>query len=106
MTDASRDDIAAMRRQGDLRAYLRAQIAAGATRRDHKPQPATPRPGHRPGAWPAGSQPPAAPPPIPDTVARAALADHARWFADGQPPGDQTCHCPPCHQTDGAPDAR
>lgn len=106
MTDASRDDIAAMRRQGDLRNYLRAQIAAGATRRDHKPPPATPRTGHRPGAWPAGSRPPAAPPPLPDTVVRAALADHAHWLAAGCPPGDQNCPCLPCRQTEGDADAR
>lgn len=60
------DDIAAMRAENggaDLKAFMRAQIAAGRSRRQStaKPKPPAP-PGHRPGAWPTGSSPPGPPP--------------------------------------------
>ncbi|MDI5965793.1 hypothetical protein [Streptantibioticus silvisoli] len=60
MTDVDPDDITVMRCQGDLRAYLRAQIAEGVARRDAKPAPQQqPTPtGRRPGEWPAGTHPP------------------------------------------------
>lgn len=56
------EDIAAMRAENDgadLKAFMRAQIAAGRSRRQPaaKPKPPAP-PGHRPGAWPTGSSPP------------------------------------------------
>lgn len=58
-----RDDIKALRREGDLRAYLTDLINAGRTQRDTKPTPVpTPRPGRRPGQWPQGSEPPGPPP--------------------------------------------
>ena len=54
------EDIAAMRAENggaDLKAFMRAQIAAGRSRRQPaaKPKPPAP-PGHRPGAWPTGSR--------------------------------------------------
>lgn len=60
------EDIAAMRAENggaDLKAFMRAQIAAGRSRRQPatKPKPPAP-PGHRPGAWPTGSSPPGPPP--------------------------------------------
>jgi hypothetical protein len=61
------DDIKAMRAENggaDLKAFMRAQIAAGKARRDDGPKPVAPPkpPGHRPGAWPTGSSPPGPPP--------------------------------------------
>jgi hypothetical protein len=60
------DDIKAMRAENggaDLKAFMRAQIAAGKARREPPPKPAAPKPpGHRPGAWPTGSSPPGPPP--------------------------------------------
>lgn len=61
------DDIKAMRAENggaDLKAFMRAQIAAGKARRDDAPKPVAPPkpPGHRPGAWPTGTSPPGPPP--------------------------------------------
>lgn len=57
--DFDTEDVAAMRRQGDLRAFLREQLAAGRARRSQVPTPTPPRPtGRRPGAWPPGTRPP------------------------------------------------
>lgn len=60
------DDITAMRAEAGgagLKAFMRMQIAAGKARREKPPAAAPPRPpGHRPGAWPAGSRPPGPPP--------------------------------------------
>lgn len=47
-------DITAIREQGDLRAFMRSRIRRPA---QTKPAPTTPRPGHNPGAWPAGTRP-------------------------------------------------
>ena len=68
-----RDDITAIRREGDLPAYIRQLKDEGRARLD--PQPGTkPRrnrrrwgaipipPDHKPGTWPAGTQPPGPPP--------------------------------------------
>lgn len=92
MTDIDPEDVKAMRKQGDLRAFMRQQIAAGQARKTPaKPPPPAPRPGHTVGAWPAGSRPPSR---IPDT-------DPAAWTAalqrdrDGTQTGT-TCHCPGC----------
>lgn len=54
------ENVAAMKREGDLSRFLRDQIRAGRSRRE-TPQvalPPPPPPGHRPGAWPTGSSPP------------------------------------------------
>lgn len=52
------DDVSAMRRQGDLRSYLRQTVAAGQTRQRANLKPAVriaaPVAGHIPGAWPIG----------------------------------------------------
>lgn len=60
MTDFDVDDVAAMRKQGDFRDFLRQQIADAKTRRDAEAVTAPPPspPGYSPGAWPAGTQPP------------------------------------------------
>lgn len=53
------EDVAAMRRQGDLKAFLRQSVKAGQQQQRANLRPAAstaaPRPGHRPGAWPASS---------------------------------------------------
>lgn len=92
MTDINPDDVKAMRKQGDFRAFMRQQIADGKARNQPaKPAPAPPRPGHTPGAWPTGSRPPS----------RIADAQPGAWEAalerdrDGTQTGT-TCECPGC----------
>lgn len=91
------EDIKAMRREGggDLRAFMRSQIAAGKSRREPAPKPAAPPPpGHRPGAWPSGTSPPGPPPDwqIPAHVWRAA----ARHYSNEEHRPDQPCDCGNC----------
>lgn len=94
------EDIKAMRREAggaDLRAFMRAQIAAGRSRRDDKPKPTAappPPPGHRPGAWPAGTSPLAPPPEwsLPPAVWDAAV----RHYRNTENYPDQPCDCGNC----------
>jgi hypothetical protein len=63
--DITEDDMRAVSEQGDRRAFLTSLM-----RPTHKPQATPPprtrhEPGHRPGAWPAGTQPPGPLPPQP-----------------------------------------
>lgn len=64
--DLSRDDVAAMRREGDFRAFMRQGIRQGQDVREagvqrfrrrtaQKPADLPDATGHVPGAWPAGS---------------------------------------------------
>lgn len=64
-----RDDIAALRTEGDLKGYMRSLIqptrqAASSGKRARKPSwGAIPIPAdHKPGAWPSGTSPPDPPP--------------------------------------------
>ena len=92
MTDIDPDDVKAMRRQGDFRAFLRQQIADGKQRRQPPTPAAVPhQPGHTPGAWPAGSRPPGPVKPQPPGAWDAALQRHR----DGTQQGT-TCECPGC----------
>jgi hypothetical protein len=104
MTDISPEDVRDMRRQGDLRAFLRQQMAEGNARRE-KPAPAVaPKPpGHRPGAWPAGTRPPDPPPPIPPAAVAAALAEYRAYLVAAENRGtramkSEPCPCKPCRQ--------
>ncbi|MFD8144757.1 hypothetical protein [Streptomyces sp. NPDC059708] len=92
MTDIDPDDVKAMRKQGDFRAFLRQQIAEGQARKaPARPAPAPKPPGHVPGAWPAGSRPPSRIPAAPPGAWAAALERHR----DGSQTGT-TCECPGC----------
>jgi hypothetical protein len=92
------EDVAAMRAENggsDLRAFMRAQIAAGRSRRESAPKPAAVKPpGHRPGAWPTGSSPPGPPPErqIPAHVWEAAV----RHYRNTEHHPDQPCDCGNC----------
>lgn len=101
MDGLTADDVAAMRRQGDFRAFLRT-LTAATPQPQPRPAPAAPAepppgrdPDRRPGAWPAGTRRPA-----PNTTALAdwqdALADYRTWDQAGRPKGDHTCHCGTC----------
>jgi hypothetical protein len=63
-----RDDITALKADGDLKAYMRSLIqpTKSTTPEPHKRKPkwgAIPIPqDHKPGTWPAGTQPPGPPP--------------------------------------------
>jgi hypothetical protein len=103
VSDVERDDIREMRAQGDLKAFLRQQIAEGRARRD-KPSAAAPLrpPGYKPGAWPTGTRPPDPPPPQPPGAWTRALEAYREYVVatehrdrlDNDP--GQTCECPPC----------
>lgn len=99
MNDFDESDVSAMRQQGDLRAFMRQQIADGTARRTgHAPKPAPPPPpGHKPGGWPSGPSPPG-PSPLPAAAWDQAMDDYREWLAAGSP-RDQTgvpCECPAC----------
>lgn len=101
--DITPEDTAAMRAQpGDFRAYLRAEMDRGRSRREKpRPIPQPPITGHRPGAWPTGTRSPDPPPPIPPAEVDRATAEYRHWIADGQPPGAYRCECPACQLTQG-----
>ncbi|MGW4505749.1 hypothetical protein ACWENO_14025 [Streptomyces sp. NPDC004436] len=99
MTDIDRDDVKAMRKQGDFKAFMRQQIAAGRARNaPAKPAAPAPRPGHTPGAWPTGSRPPA---PIPAAPAGAWTAALQR-YRDTTQTGTH-CECGGCTPTQEGP---
>lgn len=92
MTDVDPEDVKAMRRQGDFRSFLRQQIAEGQARKQPpKATPAPRPPGHIPGDWPAGSQPPARIAPAPPGAWMAAL----QRDRDGTQTGT-SCECGGC----------
>lgn len=89
------DDIRDMRKHGDLRRFMRQQIAAGRARRDNKPKPPVLKPpGHRPGAWPPGTRSPGPPPEwnYPPHVWDAAV----RHYRNTEHRPDQPCDCGNC----------
>ncbi|MBT2477602.1 hypothetical protein [Streptomyces sp. ISL-94] len=92
MTDADRDDIKAMRKDGSLRDFLRCQIADGRRRRQPAaPVPAPRPPGHTPGAWPTGSRPPSRIADVPPGAWDAALERARNDSQQGT-----TCECGGC----------
>lgn len=100
--DFNTEDIAAMRREGDLSSFLREQLRAGRAQRDQPAVPAPRRPtGRPPGAWPTGVTP-AAPPAVqyPASAWTEALDDYRRWLVTTDHPEredlTQTCGCPGC----------
>jgi hypothetical protein len=59
MPELSLEDIAALRKQGDFAEYLRSLVGGPPPPEPAKakPEPISFGPGHRPGAWPAGTRP-------------------------------------------------
>ena len=100
MTDIDPDDVKAMRKQGDFKAFMRQQITNGKARNaPAKPAPPPQQPGHTPGAWPTGSRPPSR---IADALpgAWAAALERDR---DGTQTGN-TCECGGCTTPTSQPD--
>lgn len=103
MSDFSQADITEMRKRGGLRAFLRQQ-----SRPTRTPEPTTDpeperAPDRRPGAWPAGTRPPAPPTPAPGADWTTALADYRRWSAAADRTEDHThyrCECGTCPRED------
>jgi hypothetical protein len=56
--DITEDDMRAMRQQGDRSTFLRSLIKPTRTGQVPAPPPTRHEPDHRPGTWPAGTQPP------------------------------------------------
>jgi len=105
VTDFDEADIAAMRKEGDLRGFLRDQLRAGRNRKAQQPEAKPPKPpGYRPGAWPTGARPPDPPAQRhPPAAWDAALDDYREWLttADHVELGNrtdhrQTCGCAAC----------
>lgn len=101
----SPEDIAEMRRQGDLKDFLLSLTSVG--RRIPKqappaePKPPVDIPRDRPGAWPTGSRRPTPPPPIPAADVQAAVEDYRGWLRAGRPPASDQCPCVPCRHATG-----
>lgn len=79
----SSEDVSAMRRQGDLKAFMRQAIKSGQQSHRETVRPAVPSlppsPGHVPGAWPVG-------PTDGDASDRITCkCDRCRSYAKGQP---------------------
>lgn len=100
-----RDDIAAMDKQGDLKAYMRSLIRPTRTPDTkptrHKPAwGAVPKPpDHKPGQWPPGTSPPGPSPEhsLPPELWNAAARHHSN--ETNRP--DQPCDCGNCpNETD------
>lgn len=97
MTDFDEADIAAMRREGDLRGFMRDQLRAGMNRKTAPPAvKPPPPPGHMPGAWPAGTRPPD-PPPRRHTDADWLYA--LDRYRAGHGHDIDPCHCGSCPTT-------
>lgn len=97
MDDLTADDVAAMREQGDFRAYLRSISAPTRQPAPTAPAPEPERdPGRRPGAWPAGCQRPTPPTPPPAAAWEPALTEYRTWVAVGCPEGNFPCQCGAC----------
>ncbi|MFE0692860.1 hypothetical protein [Streptomyces sp. NPDC058869] len=106
MTDFDASDIAAMRKEGDLRSFMRDQLRAGRAKRTTQPAAVPPPkpPGYRAGAWPAGTRPPDPPPQHhPPAAWTAALDEYRDWLTAADhieltnPTASRhTCGCPAC----------
>lgn len=98
------ENVAAMKREGDLGRFLRDQIRAGNARRAEPPKTVTPKPpGHRPGAWPSGTSPPGPLKPQPPGAWAEALDEYREWLTatdhpelDDPAANRQSCGCPAC----------
>jgi hypothetical protein len=100
-----RDDVTALRKEGDLPAYIRQLRAEGRARLAHQPSPArTPKrkkkqwgaipipPDHKPGQWPPGTSPPEPAPERSNPVWEAA----ERHYSNEINRPDQPCDCGNC----------
>lgn len=86
----SNEDVSAMRRQGDFKAFMRQAIKGGQQnfREAQRPAPPTlpPSPGHIPGAWPTGPA---------DTAANTrttCTCTRCQSYAKNQPDLDRLLH--------------
>lgn len=85
MSDFDSDDIAAMRKQGDLTAFLRSRISSG------------PKAAKKPPPWKPPGTGPAAPinQVLPSSAWQAALDDYRNSSPEQT---EQPCHCPACNR--------
>lgn len=93
MTDFDASDIAAMRREGDLRSFMRDQLRAGRTGKAAPPVPPPKPPGFRPGHWPTGTRPPN---PRPTRHTPADWQQELDRYRTGQGHDNDPCHCGNC----------
>jgi hypothetical protein len=101
-----RDDVTAMRSEGDLKTYMRQLRAAGRARLNITPSEtrtakwaAIPKPpDHKPGQWPPGTSPPGPSPErsLPPELWAAATRHHSNEI--NRP--DQPCDCGNCPPDD------
>lgn len=88
------DDIAELRRQGDLITFIRDMAAMRATPVPAVAEPtAAPTRTERPGAWPAGCERPLPGRAISPEAVQAAVDEYRHWDASGRPAGNYRCDC-------------
>jgi hypothetical protein len=93
--DPDLGDIAVMREQGDLKAYLMSLTGRVPKR---AAAPVTPAPEvieepKRPGAWPTGTRPATPAAPQDPAAWDQAVHEYRAWTAAGCPDGDFACEC-------------
>jgi hypothetical protein len=95
MDDITEDDMRAMGKQGDRRTFLRSLILPTRTTETPPPQPTRHKPDHRPGAWPAGTQPPSPLPAQPEGAWDTAVTEYRdrNRHNPGARYTDQRCEC-------------
>lgn len=96
MIEPTIEDIAAMRRDGSFRDFIRhatGRPPVPAVRPEDPAGPAQAETGRRPGAWPAGTRPSPPARQVPAALWEQAVQEYRAWMAAGCPPGDATCQC-------------
>jgi hypothetical protein len=87
------EDIALLRAEGDLKAFL-LSLAGRPIKRpvtELTPEPEPPK--GSPGSWPVGTRPPAPTAPLPPEAWHRAVHEYRAWLAAGSPSGDFVCAC-------------
>jgi hypothetical protein len=95
-TDPEPADIAALRADGDLLAWVRSLTGRPAPAEPKPPDPEPEIPRDRPGAWPTGTRSPGPAPRIDPAAVDRALAEYRAWYLAGQPACNTDCRCPAC----------
>ncbi|MEV5944648.1 hypothetical protein [Streptomyces sp. NPDC051994] len=87
-------DIAALRADGDLVAWIRSLTGRPAPAEPKPPDPEPEIPRERPGAWPISG--PVARPQFPAAEVDRAVAEYRAWELNCRPACTTTCECPNC----------
>lgn len=93
--DFTAEDIAELRRQGDLLAFIREMAASRTTQAPHSPtaEPVEAPRTDRPGAWPAGTSRQGPRRTFTPEEVQAAIEEYRHWDSNGRPAGTYHCDC-------------